>query len=91
MPVAKKRIRPIAALKALRALLRDPEDTKQVFLVTEALNGNSGMRAFERFKRTEVGQKVLGEKRNLLDRLCDQASLAKLPPGTLGRDYYEFM
>ena len=91
MSVAKKRIRPIAAIKALRALLRDPEDTKQVFLVTEALNGNAGMRSFERFKRSEVGQKVLSEKRVLLDRLCDQASLAKLPPGTMGRQYYEFM
>jgi ubiquinone biosynthesis protein COQ4 len=91
MSVAKKRVRPIAAIKALRALLRDPEDTKQVFLVTEALNGNSGMRSFERFRRSEVGQVVLREKRILLDRLCDQASLARLPRGTLGREYYEFM
>ena len=91
MPVAKKRIRPIVALKALSALLRDPEDTKQVFLVTEALNGNAGMRSFERFKRSPVGQKVLGEKRDLLDRLCDQASLARLPRGTMGREYHEFM
>ncbi|MEI9986388.1 MAG: Coq4 family protein [Aliidongia sp.] len=91
MSVAKKRVRPIAAIKALRALLRDPEDTKQVFLVTEALNGNSGMRAFERFKQSAVGQAVLRERRSLLDYLCDQDSLAKLPVGTLGRSYYEFM
>jgi len=91
MTVPKKRVRPIAAIKALRALLRDPEDTRQVFLVTEALNGNSGMRAFERFRKTETGQAILRERRVLLDRLCDQASLSKLPAGTLGRSYYEFM
>jgi len=91
MNATKKRIRPIAAIKALRALLRDPEDTKQVFLVTEALNGNSGMRSFERFRRTEIGQKILRERRVLLDYLCDQDALSRLPAGTLGRTYYEFM
>ena len=91
MTVPKKRVRPIAAIKALRALLRDPEDTRQVFLVTEALNGNSGMRAYERFRKTETGQTILRERRVLLDRLCDQASLSKLPAGTFGRSYYEFM
>jgi ubiquinone biosynthesis protein COQ4 len=91
MTMPKKRIRPIAAIKAVRALLKNPEDTRQVFLVTEALNGNAGARAFERFRTSETGRKVLAEKRVLLDRLCDQGSLAKLPHGTLGRSYYEFM
>jgi ubiquinone biosynthesis protein COQ4 len=91
MTAKKNRVRPIAAIKALRALLRNPEDTRQVFLVTEALNGNAGMRAFERFRSSEVGRAVLSERRVLLDRLCDQERLAQLPTGTLGRDYYEFM
>ena len=91
MTATKKRIRPIAAIKALRALLRDPEDTKQVFLVTEALNGNSGMRAFERFRCSETGQAILRERRVLLDHLRDQDRLARLPAGTLGHSYYEFM
>jgi|HubBroStandDraft_1064217.scaffolds.fasta_scaffold00015_79 ubiquinone biosynthesis protein COQ4 len=91
MTIPKKRIRPIAAIKALRALLRDPEDTRQVFLVTDALNGDSGRRNFERFRRTETGEAVLRERRVLLDRLCDRDRLSKLPSGTLGRQYYEFM
>jgi ubiquinone biosynthesis protein COQ4 len=87
----KKRIRPLAALKALRALLSNPEDTKQVFLVIEALNGNSGRREFERFRKSAVGAAVLRERRILLDALSDQKRLATLADGTLGRAYYDFM
>jgi ubiquinone biosynthesis protein COQ4 len=89
--MTKRRIRPFAALKAVRALLADPEDTRQVFLITEALNGNSGMREFERFRRSPVGAAVLRERRALLDVLRDQARLSILPDGTLGRSYYDFM
>jgi ubiquinone biosynthesis protein COQ4 len=91
MTAQKNRIRPIAAIKAVRALLKNPEDTRQVFLVTEALNGNAGVRTFERFRNSAVGRAVLSERRILLDRLRDQDRLAQLPIGTLGRDYYEFM
>jgi ubiquinone biosynthesis protein COQ4 len=87
----KKRIRPLAALKALRALLSNPEDTRQVFLVIEALNGNSGRREFERFRKSPVGEAVLREGRVLLDALRDQKRLATLADGTLGRAYYDFM
>jgi ubiquinone biosynthesis protein COQ4 len=85
------RIRPLVALKALRALFKNGEDTRQVFLITEALRGRSGEIAFEQFRQTEVGQAVLRERRVLLDRLSDRAALAALPPGTLGRAYYDFM
>jgi ubiquinone biosynthesis protein COQ4 len=91
MAVPKKRIRPVAAIKALTALLKNPEDTRQVFLITEALNGNAGMRAFERFRSTDTGRTILRERRSLLSHLCDQDRLSQLPMGTLGRDYYEFM
>jgi ubiquinone biosynthesis protein COQ4 len=85
------RIRPFAALKALRALLRNGEDTRQVFLIVEALRGRSGEVAFERFRQTETGQAVLSDRRVLLDRLSDRAALAALPAGSLGRAYLAFM
>ena len=34
---------------------------------------------------------MLAERRQLFDRLSDRKILAALPPGTLGRSYYEFM
>jgi len=85
------RLRPIAALRAVRNLMRNREDTQQVFLLIEALRGKTTLRQFARFRQTETGRAVLGENRRLLDRLSDRASLAALPAGTLGRAYYDFM
>jgi ubiquinone biosynthesis protein COQ4 len=85
------RLRPLAALRAVRNLMRDREDTNQVFLLMDALRGKTTLRQFARFRQTETGRAVLGERRRLLDRLNDRASLAALPAGTLGRTYYDFM
>jgi len=85
------RLRPIAALRAVRNLMRNREDTQQVFLLIEVLRGKTTLRQLARFRRTETGRAVLGENRRLLDRLSDRASLAALPAGTLGRAYYDFM
>jgi ubiquinone biosynthesis protein COQ4 len=75
----------------VRNLMRNREDTQQVFLLIEALRGKTTLRQFARFRQTETGRAVLGENRRLLDRLSDRASLAALPAGTLGRAYYDFM
>jgi len=88
---SKPRLRPIAALRAVRKLMRNGEDTQQVFLLIEGLRGKTTLRQFARFRQTEIGRAVLGENRRLLDRLSDRASLAALPAGTLGRGYYDFM
>jgi len=88
---ARPRLHPIAALRAVRNLMRNREDTHQVFLLIEALRGKTTLRQFAHFCRTETGRAVLGEHRRLLDRLSDRANLAVLPAGTLGRTYYDFM
>jgi ubiquinone biosynthesis protein COQ4 len=88
---ASYRLRPVAAFRAMRNLLRDGENTQQVFLLIEALRGKTTLRQFARFCQTETGRMVLAERRRLLDRLSDRASLATLPAGTLGRAYFEFM
>ncbi|MEA2754657.1 MAG: ubiquinone biosynthesis protein [Aliidongia sp.] len=84
-------VRPLVAWRALRTLLRNGEDTKQVFIIGEALRGRSGMRCFERFRRTEVGRSVLAGERSLLSVLGDRAALAALPQATLGHRYHDFM
>ena len=88
---ARPRLHPIAALRAVRNLMRNREDTHQVFLLIEALRGKTTLRQFARFRQTEAGRAVLGERRRLLDRLSDRANLAALPAGALGRAYYDFM
>jgi len=90
-PRPKPRLQPIAALRAVRKLMNNGEDTQQVFLLIEALRGKTTLRQFARFCRTDTGRAVLGENRRLLDRLNDRSSLAALPAGSLGRAYYDFM
>jgi ubiquinone biosynthesis protein COQ4 len=83
--------RPFTALRAASRLLRNPEDTRQVFVVMTALRGRSGRRMFDRFVASPVGAKVVAERRRLLDRLQDLAALAALPDGSVGRAYFDFM
>ncbi len=85
------RIRPLEAWRAMRSLLRDPDDTKQVFRIIDALSGRSGERVFERFRKTPTGARVLAEGRDLLATLSDREALLALPEGSLGRTYADFV
>ena len=84
-------VRPLEAWRALRTLLRDPDDTKQVFRIIDALSGRSGERLFERFRKTPAGARILGERRSLLRTLSDRSALLALPAGSLGRAYADFV
>jgi ubiquinone biosynthesis protein COQ4 len=85
------RLHPLQALRAVRRLIADPEDTKQVFVILTAMRGRSGLRIFDRFRRSATGAAVLSERRSLLGALQDSEALARLTPGSLGRAYLEFM
>jgi ubiquinone biosynthesis protein COQ4 len=85
------RLRPLEALRAVGRLLRNPDDTRQVFVAIAALRGRSSQRVFERFARTAVGAQVIAERRRLLPYLADQSALARLPEGSVGRAYLAFM
>jgi len=84
-------LRPLEAWRAIRALLRDPDDTRQVFKIVDALSGNAGARIFRRFQSTLTGTRILEERRDLLQTLCQREALAALPPGSLGRSYLDFV
>jgi ubiquinone biosynthesis protein COQ4 len=90
-PRKKNPIRPRDAWRALKNLLADPDRTDQVFVIIDALSGNSGERQFRRFAKTETGQRVLTEKREILPVLNDREALLALPEGSLGRTYAKFM
>ncbi|MDO8837932.1 MAG: Coq4 family protein [Parvibaculum sp.] len=87
----RKRIEPLKAIRAIRALIADKEDTGQVFKIIDALSGNVSDRQFKRFIATEMGHRIVAEKRDLIAVLNDRERLSRLPAGTLGRTYYEFM
>ena len=75
---------------AIRQLIADKEDTKQVFIILEALSGNSGLRSFKRFKKTPCADKILAAKKPLVEYLKDRQWLESLPQGSLGRTYARF-
>lgn len=87
----KSRIQPIVAWRSMQKLLRDKEDTVEVFRVIQALGGGEFKRNFKRFKKSHVGRAVLAEKRNLLSVLADREALALMPEGSLGRKYLDFV
>jgi ubiquinone biosynthesis protein COQ4 len=90
-PAIDTRLRPLVAMRAVRALLRNPNDTSQIFVIFRALRGRSGINAYRRFTASATGQRVLAERRDLLPRLEDRAALAALPDGSVGRAYLAFM
>ena len=48
---------PLVALKAIRAVLRDPEDTRQVFILMDALRGKTSLRQLARCPAISVAQR----------------------------------
>lgn len=85
------RRRPLVAIKAVMKLMKDKEDTTQVFKISEALSGNSHNKLFERFASSPYGKRVIDEPIELEKILADFERLRAMPEGSLGRTYLEFM
>ena len=88
---AKRRMQPLVAWRAMQVLLKDKEDTAQVFTIIRALGGGEVKGNLRRFKATPAGRRALAERRDLLDVLTDRTYLATLPDGSLGRAYLDFI
>lgn len=84
-------IRPFHALKSVIRLVRNKEDTTQVFEAVSALSGSVGRKMFARFVATPYGKRVVETPIKLEDILSDREALRALPEGTLGRTYLDFM
>lgn len=85
------RYQPLVALDAIRKLIRNKEDTSQVFRLLVALRGMSFVRNVRRFRASPLGARVLAEKRDLVDVLVNRPYLESLPAGSLGREFIAFM
>ncbi|HEX4709209.1 Coq4 family protein [Phenylobacterium sp.] len=79
------------ALKSLRRLLNDKEDTGQVFEIMRALNGNSTARAYHHLLATPQGGRIAYERAEFAHRLMDDAWLDSLPQGSVGAAYRNFV
>jgi len=86
-----RRIRPLKAYKHFRKLIADKEDTTQVFDIVEALDGSNLEKDFKRFMKTQEGQARYAEQKDLVPLLDDHETLRKLPIGSVGQHYCDFM
>lgn len=84
-------IRVVDALKAMKALMNDPEDTAQVFRIIEALSGKNALHNAQRMGRSKAGQRLLRDTPDLLERLLNRSALEALPENSLGRAYLRFL
>jgi ubiquinone biosynthesis protein COQ4 len=77
--------------RALSALMRDPDDLPQVFVLIESISGTAPHRLLHKFRRTEVGRKILRQEPDIVPILADRDGLRALPEGSLGRAYLAFV
>ncbi len=79
------------AARALGRLLRDPEDTSQVFLLYVSLNAGAFPKVVAFFLDQPHGRRLMTERRAIDSRSVDFSRLAGLPEGTLGASFARHM
>jgi ubiquinone biosynthesis protein COQ4 len=79
------------ALKSLRRLLNDKEDTGQVFEIMRALNGSSTAKGYLRLLESQQGGRIAYERPEFARLLMDDAWLDSLPDGSVGAAYRRFI
>jgi ubiquinone biosynthesis protein COQ4 len=84
-------LRPLTAIRAIRDLFANPNETQYVFEIIEALQGPALIKMRHRLQRSEQGRQLLRERPNLVPLLNDREPLRALPEGSLGRVYLEFV
>ena len=85
------RIQPIRALRAIRRLLADKDDTVQVFEIMQALNGRSTAKAYRRLMSTLSGGKIAYDRVEIAPLLSDDAFINNFAPNTVGGAYRHFV
>jgi ubiquinone biosynthesis protein COQ4 len=86
-----RRTSPFVAWSALRALMRDPDDTERAFDFFTAVDANGFERNFQRFVSHPEGRRLLIEGSDLGGLLADQKFLASLPAESFGATYLSLM
>lgn len=89
-PVGQTRIQPMRALRAIRKLIADKEDTQQVFEIIQALSGKAITRGYNRMLSSEIGGREAYLRRELGEYFDDPAWRAQFAEGTVGAAYRAF-
>jgi len=84
-------LQPLHALRSLRKLIANKEDTRQVFEIIKALSGRSIFNGYQRMLTSSEGARQAYLRPEMAAKLCDDAWLASFAPGTVGAHYREFI
>ncbi|MEL7445277.1 MAG: Coq4 family protein, partial [Pseudomonadota bacterium] len=79
------------AIGHFRNLIRDKEDTSEVFKIFESLPPKNYIGRVRDFTLTKQGEALRASEPNLPDILDDHATLRKTPKGSLAHAYCDFM
>lgn len=85
------RVQPVRAWRAFRRLVRDKDDTEQVFEIMNALSGRSLDWGYQKLLATPEGGLEAYQRVELADRLQDRDWLATCPEGSVGAAYLAFI
>lgn len=85
------RFRPFKAFSHFRKLLKDKEDTEQVFHIFECLPRKGFLPEAKAFIDSPRGKALMESEPFLPTILDDHETLKTLPAGTVGRAYVDFM
>ena len=85
------RYRPIRAVKAFQALIKDKEDTSLVFKIFESLPSRDFLSRVSDLALSERGEMLRATEPSLPEILDDHATLRRTPKGSLAHAYCDFM
>jgi ubiquinone biosynthesis protein COQ4 len=83
--------RPLKAWHHFRELVKDKENTGEVFHIFESLPWKGMPAAAKAFLGSERGKKIIASEPYLPEILDDHAALRKLPKGSVAHAYCDFM
>lgn len=92
-PPRRRRVTPSDVFRALRALggvIRDPDRTDLIGEFIASTSGSSGLRLYDEIMADPQARAILEAGRDLEVTLSDREALAAMPPGSLGRAYFEW-
>jgi len=85
------KVQPVRALRALRRLVADKDDTEQVFEIMNALSGRSPDWGYSRLLQTPEGGRQAYHRQELADLLQNRVWLDQFGEGTVGAAYRNFI
>ncbi|HXI87354.1 MAG TPA: Coq4 family protein [Parvularculaceae bacterium] len=90
LPTFPLRVKPVTALVAAFRLLLNKEDTKQMLVIVDAIDGPTHERNYRRFQTTPGGRRMVDDEVDFSIILMKKEPLRACPPGSLGAAYMEF-